>query len=45
MSRKFTVAIMAAIMYVFFRDAPGGGFKETAENARRLYDEVARVTD
>ena len=40
MTRTFTVAIMAAIMYHLFRDSAHGGFKETAEAARELYDAV-----
>jgi len=32
-------------MYVFYRDGQDGGFRVCAENARRLFDEVARVTD
>jgi len=45
MTRTFTVAIMAAVMYVHFRDSPGGGYTEAAEAADRLYDSVTRFTE
>lgn len=45
MTRTFTVAIMAAIMYHLFRDARNGGYNETAEAARQLYDTVRQRTE
>jgi hypothetical protein len=41
MTRTFTVAIMAAIMFVHYRDAGDpNGFIECAEAAKKLYDYV-----
>lgn len=45
MTRTFTVAIMAAIMYHLFRDSAHGGYEETADAARQLYDAVRQRTE